>query len=185
MKLFQEKPSNHLLLPRQTFKLSLLDQLAPNIYVPILLFYRPCADDTTSVAADDRLKKSLAEILTHMYPLAGRVKDTFSINCNDQGAEFINANVHHDINMSTLIQNPKLHLLQQLLPCEYPLTLTTTKQVLLAVQVNRFAFGGIALGMCVGHVIADGASVGTFIKNWEAISRGAEEKIMLLLVTLL
>ncbi|XP_031116660.1 BAHD acyltransferase BIA1-like [Ipomoea triloba] len=45
-------------------------------------------------------------------------------------------------------------------------------KALLAVQVNRFSCGGIAIGFFVSHAIADGSAVATLFETWASINRG-------------
>ena len=82
------KPSSPTPIHLKNYELSLLDQLAPVCYGPLLFFYS--INDQikhrklTSVSERFQLlKRSLSEILTRFYPLAGRIKDTnASIECN-------------------------------------------------------------------------------------------------------
>ncbi|KAJ0106265.1 hypothetical protein Patl1_18238 [Pistacia atlantica] len=117
------------------YKLSLFDQLAPPVYAPIILFYSP-TDENDSSERSNHLKKSLSKTLTKFDPFSGRVKDCFSIECNDRGAIFIEALV--DCDMSMVLKQPEIDQLQQLLPE------VGSDQTLLAVQVNYFGCGGIA-----------------------------------------
>lgn len=97
------KPSSQTPHVLRNFKLSLLDQFSPVVYIPFLLFYPNVGSTTTSnvttlsaKAINERyqhLIKSLSEILTHYYPLAGRIKGNVVIICNDDGAEFVKARV--------------------------------------------------------------------------------------------
>ncbi|KAI3925844.1 hypothetical protein MKW92_019325, partial [Papaver armeniacum] len=77
------------------FKLSLIDQLLPPVYVPIVVFY-PANDGHESNNNDEcskanMLKKSLSETLTRYYPLAGRIRDNILVECNDEGVDYIEA----------------------------------------------------------------------------------------------
>lgn len=90
------KPSsptpNHL----RNFKLSFVEQIAPVMYTPIVLFYSQNDDsDHPGEAAKmcQRLKTSSSKILTLFYLFAGRFKDHASIECNDDGANFLAAQV--------------------------------------------------------------------------------------------
>ncbi|KAJ6747839.1 F21J9.9 [Salix koriyanagi] len=107
------KPSSSTPQHRRTYKLSILDQLAPSLYIPIILFYSPPCENLCKNS--DHLKKSFSRTLTHFYPFAGRVKDDFSIDCNDDGAAFIEARVSGD--MSMVIEQADINQQQQLLPC--------------------------------------------------------------------
>ncbi|KAJ0048567.1 hypothetical protein Pint_15639 [Pistacia integerrima] len=145
------------------YKLSLFDQLAPPVYAPIILFYSP-TDENDSSKRSNHLKKSLSKTLTKFYPFAGRVKDGFSIECNDRGAIFIEALVGCD--MPTVLKQPEIDQLQQLLPE------VSSDQTLLAVQVNYFGCGGIAVSVCIRHVIGDASAAAHFVKTWAAIACG-------------
>ena len=46
-----------------------------------------------------------------------------------------------------------------------------------AVQVNYFTCGGIAIGACISHKIADGISFIMFMKSWAATARGDQGDI--------
>nr|TKR65681.1 hypothetical protein D5086_0000319150 [Populus alba] len=85
------KPSSSTPQHLRTYKLSVLDQLAPPLYIPIILFYSPASENLCKNS--DHLKESFSRTLTHFYPFAGRIKDGFSVDCNDDGAEFIEARV--------------------------------------------------------------------------------------------
>ncbi|MED6144434.1 hypothetical protein PIB30_015647 [Stylosanthes scabra] len=155
-------------------KLSLFDVSQLNTYFPLILFYHKGSSNILT-----QLKKSLSEALTIFYPLAGRksIDDPFSINCNDEGAIFIESKVVN-ITMEEFLNPPKLELLNKLLPCE-PNKTHPNYQVLpqLVIQANTFKCGGIGIGMCNLHTLLDASSCATFLKTWFAISRGSAEEI--------
>ncbi|KAJ1403601.1 Transferase [Sesbania bispinosa] len=123
-----------------------------------------------------QLQKSLSEALTIFYPLGGRRSDSFSINCNDEGAIYIEASVN--INMDKFLKPPKIELINKLLPCE-PNKKHPYQQVLpqLQVQVNIFNCGGIAIGLCNLHTILDALSCSAFLKTWSSICNGSRDGI--------
>ena len=120
----------------RTYKLSGKDQIAALAYVPVILFYSPTSE--MSSENSDYLKKAFSETLTLFYPLAGRIKDELFVDCNDDGATYIEA--HVTCNMSVILQQPDIHRLEQL-------------------QVNYFDCGGIAVSVSVSHRVADGSSL--------------------------
>ncbi|KAF3672155.1 putative salutaridinol 7-O-acetyltransferase-like [Capsicum annuum] len=130
------KPStrtpNHL----RSLKLSLFDQVAPHVFVPILFHYLPnseCNMEGIAHQRCDKLQKSLAQTLTRFYPLAGRFsKDDLSINCSDEGVEYVESKVNGDL-AEFLHQGLKVELLNNFLPTDMPSSL------LLRVQVNEWA----------------------------------------------
>ncbi|XP_068328001.1 stemmadenine O-acetyltransferase-like [Pyrus communis] len=170
----QCKPSSPTPDHLKSYKLSLLDQIAPIFYVPVVLFYSAPEniDDTTIV---DRLKKSLSETLTCFYPLAGRIEGNASVDCEDGGVVFTKARAH--IQLSEILKTPEMDLVQQLLPLD-PYNIRTDKAVAaMAVQLNCFDCGGMAIGICLSHKIADGATLSSFLDAWATRSRGISENI--------
>ncbi|XP_016647014.1 PREDICTED: salutaridinol 7-O-acetyltransferase-like [Prunus mume] len=151
------------------FKLSLLDQLIPAPYAPVILFYHPPINENDDDNINSRLhllKTSLAETLTGFYPLAGEIKDDLSIDCNDQGAHYVEARVNYSSLDEFLSRPDLLLLLHRFLPCD----VTTAGASVTNIQVNVFKCGGIAIGLCISHKILDGAALCTFLKSWTAIA---------------
>ncbi|XP_027082310.1 stemmadenine O-acetyltransferase-like [Coffea arabica] len=87
------KPSSPTPRASRDHKLSFLDQLSPSTLIPSVLFYQnssPCFDQAE---ISQHLKHSLSEILTKLYPLAGKINGNLSVDCDDLGALFIEARV--------------------------------------------------------------------------------------------
>ncbi|XP_047321158.1 stemmadenine O-acetyltransferase-like [Impatiens glandulifera] len=153
---------------------SFLDQLTPQFYMPFIYFYRPPPTaNTTATAASvrqniDSLKKSLSDILPIYYPLAGRATDPLFIDCNDAGVHFSESTV--DIRLSDFIDNKIADQLNLLLP--FPDMGIVDDDRILAIQANVFQCGGLALGICCSHKIADALSIITFVNSWANSSRG-------------
>ncbi|KAJ6917581.1 hypothetical protein NC652_019805 [Populus alba x Populus x berolinensis] len=125
----------------------------------------------------DYLKKAFSETLTLFYPFAGRIKDELFIDCNDDGATYVEA--HVTCNMSVILQQPDIHQLEQLLPCKPDENLDELSTgVMLAAQVNYFDCGGIAVSVSISHRVADGSSLVSFVNCWAAISRGVDHHIV-------
>ncbi|ESR41174.1 HXXXD-type acyl-transferase family protein [Citrus sinensis] len=155
----------------RTYKLSWIDQMNTDVYIPLVFFYSTSCKNQDLKKKSDLLKQSLAKTLTHYYPFAGRLIDGFSVDCNDRGAAFIEANVGCDI--SKFLQPPDMELLQQLIPPSPQLSnLEISERELLAVQVNLFNSGEMAIGVCFSHGVADGSAIFNFMKTWGEIDRG-------------
>ncbi|XP_019163468.1 PREDICTED: exosome complex component RRP4 homolog [Ipomoea nil] len=94
----------------------------------------------------DELKESPSKTLSILYPLVGRLlEDGSTIECNDEGAEFVRAHVTN-YDLGEFLWHPKLEDLQQLLPFEpYPDAIDPAMPMS-AVQVNRFRCGGTVVG---------------------------------------
>ncbi|KAH0727230.1 hypothetical protein KY284_003095 [Solanum tuberosum] len=92
------KPSSPTPDNLRRLKLSLFDQLAHRAYVTILLNYLPSSSTDHETISYDKLEKSLAQTLIKFYPFAGRFgkDDPFSIDCNDEGVEYVQTKVNAD-----------------------------------------------------------------------------------------
>ncbi|KAF9589881.1 hypothetical protein IFM89_029244 [Coptis chinensis] len=171
------KPSSPTPHHLRTFKLSGIDQFAPPIPLPIIIFYS--LNDYDKVENDmrtDRLKKSLSEMLTHFYHLGGRIVDNQVINCNDEGVNFFEARVNG--HLSDTLNNPISEELDLLLPKDITFINGWDRKGLLSVQVNNFDCGGMALGVCLSHKAGDTSSLGLFLNNWAALTREDNDGIL-------
>ncbi|XP_044476063.1 stemmadenine O-acetyltransferase-like [Mangifera indica] len=175
------KPSSPTPQHLKIFKLSLLDQLICCPYAPIVFFYA-MNDSTASHDLDIQerlalLKTSLSETLTRFYPFAGKMKDDLSIECNDEGAYYVETRVNCCV--EEFLSQPDLMLLHEFLPCDLINTkeLATAGACVTNIQINVFDCGGIAVGVCISHRIVDGAALSTFLKAWTSTVRGCDKKI--------
>lgn len=152
------------------YKFSLLDQIFGVLYMPVIFFYGAAAG--RSHHDYDKLKESLAKALSVWYPLAGRMRGDGSsiVECNDEGADFVRANVTN-YDLAEFLRHPVQPLLRQMFPRNpYPVAFDPT-QPMLAVQVNRFKCGGTAVAICLWHGLADGAGLSGFVQTWAEINR--------------
>ncbi|XP_037493504.1 stemmadenine O-acetyltransferase [Jatropha curcas] len=146
----------------KTYKISLLDQFEPSGYFSTILFYQSSQETSISVL----LKQSLSEALSRFYPLAGKVKDGLSIDCNDEGLFYTEATTN--ISLSQWLTQPDLTSLNKLMPnaaSEYDLP--SGSHVAL-IQETTFACGGFAIGILVSHMVCDASSLFLFLKDWAA-----------------
>lgn len=149
----------------RSHRLSFLDQISPPIFMPLVEFYGGSHGDTTTSRCDG-LKRSLSQALTRFYPLAGRVRENHIVDCNDEGIPFVQARVH--CQLSEFLEDARPGQLNRFLPYK----LDDVRDLPAAVQVNFFDCGGIAIGLCISHKIADALSFFTFLNSWAAIARG-------------
>ncbi|CAB4294802.1 unnamed protein product [Prunus armeniaca] len=156
------------------YQFSFLDQIAPQVYNPLLLFYEHNAKtQPNSTEISNHLKTTLCEVLNLFYPLAGRIKNNQFIHCNDEGIPFLKARVL-DCTLSDVLNNPIPGELNKFMPVELD---DITNSFPLGVQLNIFQCGGFAIGQCISHKIADGLSYFMFSKIWAAIARGDQANI--------
>ncbi|KAK0602588.1 hypothetical protein LWI29_035033 [Acer saccharum] len=101
-------------------------------------------------------------IVSCFKPLVGIVKDD-SIDCKNGGVLFLEAQVN--CNLSEILQNPNPDkFVNKYLPDD-------VNNSVLAIQLNLFKCGGIAIGVRISHRVADGSSIFTFIENWADTAR--------------
>lgn len=79
------KPSSPTPHHLKTLELSVFDQIASDVYVLLLFFYRPHNSSVTSAEISNIPKTSLSKTLTLFYPWAGQFQYNDSICCNDRG----------------------------------------------------------------------------------------------------
>uniref|UniRef100_A0A2P2LNW4 BAHD acyltransferase At5g47980-like n=1 Tax=Rhizophora mucronata TaxID=61149 RepID=A0A2P2LNW4_RHIMU len=154
------KPSSPTPDHLRNFKLCLLDQLSPAAHGSVILFYLTIGNRSTYDYKFQQLKGSLADTLTRFYPLAGRIREDSSIECNDHGVVFAQAKVN--CFLSDCLESPDAKLLSKLIPGEFD------NGSVLAVQSTCFDCGGLAIGVCISYKIGDGSTLSTFIQSWAA-----------------
>ncbi|KAI3915230.1 hypothetical protein MKX01_035489 [Papaver californicum] len=170
------KPSSPTPHHLKSFKLSLLDQLSPPFHVPLIIYYPIINNDASVRVRCDLLKRSLAETLSKFYPFAGRVNENMIVDCNDKGVDYSEAKVSHCRLENFMQESNIVELEKPFLP--FNPSDGNNSDALLAVQVNIFEeCGGIAIGLCFSHKIADASSFATFITDWAAIARGATDQV--------
>ncbi|CAK9168614.1 unnamed protein product, partial [Ilex paraguariensis] len=166
------KPSSPTPSEFRDFKLSFLDERIPPTYVP-LIFYYSQNESTSNIKQSHMsniLKESLSQALTQFYPLAGRMKGQISVDCSDEGVCYVEAQV--DSELTDIIECSEAKVFDQLIPYK----IESVKEEL-AIQVTFFSCGGIVVGMCISHRIADGCTLCTFIKAWAATARGERNTV--------
>ncbi|CAN1314205.1 Stemmadenine O-acetyltransferase [Linum perenne] len=150
------------------YSLSFLDQISPPVYNPLVLFYTTTTNNDTNAQRSKLLKESLSKVLSLYYPLAGCIDETNSFAfCNDEGVPYVETEVNSQISdvLGDAVEPDELSRL-------VPFQLHEAQEVAVGVQFNRFRCGGIAIGLCVSHKVADASSTISFVKAWAAIARG-------------
>ncbi|KAL3849444.1 hypothetical protein ACJIZ3_011326 [Penstemon smallii] len=164
---------NHL----KTYEVSIIDQLFPHIYTPFIYFYPnniTTHHDANLISKRRQLlKQSLSETLTRFYPLAGKVKDSRHIDCNDDGVYYIDAKASNLL--SDFLKKQPSKSINNLLPFDPNSTELLSKTYVTMIQVTVFDCGGIAIGLYASHKIIDAYSRATFLKAWAATARGCLE----------
>ncbi|KAK9288415.1 hypothetical protein L1049_016871 [Liquidambar formosana] len=170
------KPSSPTPPHLRNFKLSFLDQIFPPLQGRTVFFYAADINQDT-MDTSHGLQKSLSQTLTRFYPLAGRLKDAATIECNDEGAYFVEARVR--CHLSDFLRQPDADLVDQLLPVDPKTTEVATAGCMLLIQFNIFDCGGTAIGVCPSHKLIDMSSQITFLQSWTAIARESGVEVVL------
>ncbi|KAJ9705769.1 hypothetical protein PVL29_003732 [Vitis rotundifolia] len=90
----------------------------------------------------EHLEKSLSEILNHFYPTGRHIKDDESVDCNDQGVEYLDAKVDIQLNQLLSRRRDSIEQMNSLIQLPY---------------------GGLVISICICHAIADGFTMVKFI----------------------
>ncbi|KAL8260968.1 hypothetical protein R6Q59_025017 [Mikania micrantha] len=162
------KPSVPTPLHLKHYKLGFTDELAAFIDVAIVVFFNK--DNNHDGKFVGKLEKSLEKTLTRLYPLAGRyVAETQTVECNDEGVEFIQAKVN--IKLEDIL-SPKVNvrLVDEFIPFK-----TKARSDVLAIQLTTFECGGVALGVSATHKVVDASTLCTFLNEWAALNREENE----------
>ncbi|KAL6283256.1 hypothetical protein ACE6H2_014185 [Prunus campanulata] len=116
------------------------------------------------------LKKSLSEVLTLFYPLAGRLRvENHFVDCNDEGIPYLEGQVKP--RLCDFLNDPVPDDLHKFVPFEPH----DHNEFALGVQLNMFECGGFAIGLSVSHKLANGLSMLMLTKTWAAISCGEND----------
>ncbi|XP_047968616.1 stemmadenine O-acetyltransferase-like [Salvia hispanica] len=165
------KPSSPTPLAFKIHKLSFLDQMLPPIYTPFIFLYEN-NESAPQQEISKRLRWSLSETLTIFYPIAGTVIQNSHVNCDDTGAEFVEARVH--ARLSHFTQNLNFEeLVKQLSP-----TAGSSGTRTLFVKTSFFECGGFAISVSLSHKLADGSSAAAFVRAWAESCRGEASGII-------
>ena len=154
------------------YTLSFIDQIMPQIFMPFVLFYpHDASANLSNEQLHDQLKKSLSEVLTLFYPLAGRVKEKLYVDCNDEGVHYVEAKA--ECKLSEFLDDLIPDELDKFLPFE----LDAVNGLAIAVQVTFFNCGGMVVGLVFDHKVMDACSFFFFVKSWAATAHGSSSNI--------
>ncbi|XP_050219232.1 stemmadenine O-acetyltransferase-like [Mercurialis annua] len=167
------KPSSPTPSHLKIYKLSLLDQFMPCVYVPMILYYSNTNED---LHRDKTLllKQSLSRTLTQFYPLAGKITDDLSVECNDEGVLYLEARA--SISLSEFLKHHDITLLQKFLPNH---SVPTPGSYVTMIQETFFDCGGFTIGIYILHSVMDGCALASFLKAWGAMACDESDKKMI------
>ncbi|RVW36672.1 Vinorine synthase [Vitis vinifera] len=161
------KPSSPTPSHLRTLKLSPIDQLFTYTTKPSAIYYYSAESSSRSedVERRNRLETSLSETLTRFYPLAGRyIKDSHSVDCNDEGAEYLEAKVEGQLSQLLSRRDEMIYQLVHLSGGQSTSPVTS-------IQITRFDCGGLVIGVRIHHIVVDGFTAASFVTAWATASR--------------
>ncbi|KAJ4721185.1 Vinorine synthase [Melia azedarach] len=161
------KPSSPTPPHLRTHKLSGIDQVSTDCFFQFILFFS--GEANSPIKSSGVLKQSLSKALTRYYPLAGRVKDEVSVDCDDYGVAFVEARVAGEL--SDILKQPNDGFLLKLVP--FKLNNKPDLPVSLIIQTTYFSCGSMAICAGFSHTIADISTAANFIKCWASIACGS------------
>ncbi|TYH06846.1 hypothetical protein ES288_A08G186100v1 [Gossypium darwinii] len=175
------KPSTPTPPHLKTFKLSLLDQISPDIHGNMTFFYP--SDSTTHSISNHHyffeksklLQDSISKTLSLFYPLGGRLLDAATVDCNDEGAFFVEAKVN--IPLSHFLNQPDFILMDHFLSTTDPTTMELSNGAMFLVRFTSFTCGGVAISLSLTHKVADVSALLTLLQCWSSVSRGLSDPI--------
>ncbi|GMJ12484.1 hypothetical protein like AT3G30280 [Hibiscus trionum] len=176
------KPSTPTPPHLKTFKLSLLDQISPDIHGNMTFFYPSSSTNTSHdfFHKSKLLRHSISKTLSLFYPLAGRLRDTATIDCNDEGAFFVEAKVN--IQLCHFLDQPDSDLMDHFLPATDPTTLELSNDAMFLVRFTSFTCGGVAISLSLTHKLADVSALLTLLQTWSSVCRGLTDPITPILI---
>lgn len=168
------KPSSPTPPHLRIYALNFIDHILAPSYVPLVFFYSTTSNQFLICDEISKLlKKSLSQLLSMYYPLAGRLRDQVSIDCNDEGVTFFVTHIKH--NLSKILQNPKQEFINPLFGDQLHWKTMEANASFLVIQLNHFACGGMAISVCMSHKVADAFTLSNFIKDWASLTKNNGE----------
>ncbi|KAG2593971.1 omega-hydroxypalmitate O-feruloyl transferase-like isoform X2 [Panicum virgatum] len=158
-----------------SYYLSNLDQNIAVIVQTVYCFSGADDGDGDSSSAGVVLRESLAKVLVHYYPLAGRLtisgEGKLAVDCTGEGAVFVEAEA--DCAMADIgdVTEPDPSVLGKLV-YSVPGAKNILEMPLLAAQVTKFKCGGFVLGLAINHCMFDGVGAMEFVNSWGETARG-------------
>lgn len=152
-----------------------LDNLDQNIAVTMRTLYLYKCPTKGNEDAPKVVKESLARVLVHYYPLAGRLtispEGKLVVDCTGEGAIFVEAEANCSLAEMVAMATGDPIILKNLV-YELPGAKNILETPLFTVQVTKFNCGAFSVAIAMNHCMADGLSAVEFVKSWGEVARG-------------
>ncbi|KAL4386247.1 hypothetical protein GQ457_09G008570 [Hibiscus cannabinus] len=152
-----------------------LSNLDQNIAVIVRTIYCFKSEEKGNENAAQVIKDALRKVLSHYYPLAGRLvissEGKLIVDCTGEGALFVEAEANCKMEEIGDITKPDPKTLRKLV-YDIPGAQSILEMPLLVAQVTKFQCGGFVLGLCMNHCMFDGIGAMEFVNSWGETARG-------------
>ncbi|KAK2990950.1 hypothetical protein RJ640_013977 [Escallonia rubra] len=108
------------------------------------------------------------------YPFARRINGNTSTECNDDGVPVLEVCV--ECSLLDLFKTPEAETLRTFLLVKVESKESSTIPFL--IQVSFFSCGGMTIGLCTSHKIADAATLSTFSNGWASASSVCDQTLV-------
>ncbi|KAL0002761.1 hypothetical protein SO802_016542 [Lithocarpus litseifolius] len=119
-------------------------------------------------------KKTLSDTFNIFFPFSGSIKTNLFIHDFETGVPFSEARVN--CSMSEFLKHQETNLLALFVPYRTFCKETDTTIAQVAIKLNIFVCGGIAIGLSCSHKIEDATTSSSFLHSWDATFTGSPEK---------
>ncbi|KAK8489594.1 hypothetical protein V6N13_024030 [Hibiscus sabdariffa] len=152
-----------------------LSNLDQNIAVIVRTMYCFKSEEKGNENAAQVIKDALRKVLSHYYPLSGRLtissEGKLIVDCTGEGAVFVEAEANCKMEEIGDITKPDPETLRKLV-YDIPGAKNMLEMPLLVAQVTKFQCGGFVLGLGMNHCMFDGIGAMEFVNSWGETARG-------------
>ncbi|KAF3792638.1 Agmatine coumaroyltransferase-2 [Nymphaea thermarum] len=156
------KPAKSL---RRKFRLNIFDKKASDLHIAVLFIY-----NKPGTSPNSQIMLGLSKALSYYPQLAGRLSDGhFVVDDDGCGVPVFETTVTGQLDdFLPLEPSPSLYDLHPHPEGSNPM---------LMVQLNRFDCGGLVIGLCASHKVADGQAMSNFFVSWSQLVRSPEMEL--------
>ncbi|CAN6454348.1 unnamed protein product [Victoria cruziana] len=144
--------------------LNIFDRKASDLHICVLFVY-----DKPGTSRNSGIILGLSKALSYYPQLAGRLSGGHIVLDGDSGVPVLETTVAGKVDdFLPLEPSPSLNDLHPQPAASNPM---------LMVQLNRFDCGGLVIGICASHLVADGQSMSNFFLSWSQLVRSPEKEL--------
>ncbi|CAN6454446.1 unnamed protein product [Victoria cruziana] len=146
---------------RREFRQNIFDKKASDMHIAVLFVY-----NKPGTFPNSQIMLGLSMALSYYPQLAGRLSHGHIIVDDNSGVSVFETTVAVKLDdFLPLESSPRLYALHPQAKGSNPM---------LMVQLNRFSCGGLVIGICASHKVADGQGMSNFFLAWSRLVRSPE-----------